>query len=84
MDGKRLSGDLVRMLRQSMRLKQAEFAARIGISQVMVSYIESGQRGISDDTEERIRREFNINDLAVSYLSAAHQAATSCRQTINR
>lgn len=84
MVGKQLSGDLVRMLRQSLRLKQAEFAARIGISQVMVSYIENGQRGISDDTEERIRREFNINDLAVSYLTAAHQAARNCQKTISQ
>ncbi|MFZ5645634.1 MAG: helix-turn-helix domain-containing protein [Bacillota bacterium] len=79
MDGKRLNGDLVRMLRQSLRLKQVEFAARIGISQVMVSYIENGQRKISETTEGKIRREFNISDSSVSYLNAAHHAATNCR-----
>lgn len=81
MEVKLLNGDLVRMLRQSLRLKQVEFAAIIGISQVMVSYIENGQRGISETTEGKIRREFNISDSAVSYLTAAHQAAINSRQT---
>lgn len=75
MEHKRLEGELIRMIRQSRRLKQVEFAAKIGITQAMLSYIENGLRGLNEVTEGRIRQEFSIDDNAIDYLSTASHIA---------
>lgn len=75
MECKKLNGELVRMIRQSRRLKQVEFATKIGITQAMLSYIENGLRGLNEVTEGQIRHEFNINEKATYYLLVASHVA---------
>ena len=55
MERKRLNGELVRMIRHSRWLKQIEFAARIGVTQAMLSFIENELRELNEVTEGRIR-----------------------------
>jgi transcriptional regulator with XRE-family HTH domain len=79
-DRKKLNGELVRMIRQSRRLKQVEFAAKIGITQAMLSYIENGIRELNETNEGRIRQEFNIDEKAIDCLSVASLVARGEKQ----
>ena len=80
MDRKRLNGELVRMIRHSRRLKQIEFAARIGITQAMLSFIENGLRELNEVTEGRIRQQFSIDEKAIDCLSVASEVAKGKRE----
>jgi len=75
MEHKKLNGELVRMIRQSRRLKQVEFAAKVGITQAMLSYIENGLRGLNEVNEGRIRHEFSIDEKAIDCLITAFYIA---------
>ena len=79
MERKRLNGELVRMIRHSRRLKQIEFAAKIGITQAMLYYIENGLRELNEVTEGRIRQEFSIDQWAIDCIAVASEVAKGGR-----
>ena len=51
----------IRQLRNSLRLSQSEFGAKIGLSQNYIWMIEKGERTPSDRTISDICREFNVS-----------------------
>ena len=51
----------IRQLRNSLKLSQAEFGAKIGLSQNYIWMIEKGERTPSDRTVSDICREFGVS-----------------------
>ena len=51
----------IRQLRNALKLSQAEFGAKIGLSQNYIWMIEKGERTPSDRTISDICREFNVS-----------------------
>ncbi|MGR8773879.1 replication initiation factor domain-containing protein [Leuconostoc citreum] len=49
-----MNGKHIKTIRDMLSLKQTEFAEKIGISSVSLSYIESGSRPITDDFIEKL------------------------------
>lgn len=48
-------------LRNALNIQQKEFAKRLGMSNVSLSYIENGYRNMSALTRTAILKEFNVN-----------------------
>lgn len=53
--------DVVRRLRETAGLSQAELARRAGLSRSLICEIESGRRGITPSTRARIAGVFDVS-----------------------
>lgn len=67
----RLNGDIVRLVRSNLKMPQKDFAHKLNISQSYLCRIEHGSRVITPEVEERIRDEFDVDDLIISVLTVA-------------
>lgn len=57
-----MEGYVVKALRTNLGLSQHDFAREVGVSQQMISLIESGKMPISERLEKRIIYRFNVKD----------------------
>lgn len=53
---------LLKELRKSLHLTQAQLGQRIGLSGSAITMIEKGTRGLTDQTRRSICREFNVSE----------------------
>jgi ribosome-binding protein aMBF1 (putative translation factor) len=65
-----LTGDVIRLLRTTHKLSQAEFSRKTKISQPMVSYLERGVYEITPKVEKRIKKAFGLNSAMIATLQA--------------
>ena len=51
----------LKLIRTTLKMKQAEFGSRIGLSQNTIANYECGRRALTEQTIKSICREFNVN-----------------------
>lgn len=54
-------GERIKELRKQLGMKQDEFANQIGISRILLSYIENGQKSLTERNAKFIVEHFKIN-----------------------
>lgn len=69
-----LNGEAIRLVRRNLDMSQKDFCQRVNISPSLLSRIENGSRVLTFEVEQKIRKEFSLNDLTVGILMVARKA----------
>ena len=64
-----MTGDLIRMVRISRKFTQAALAEKVGVTQALISYLESEVKHLTIEMELRIREALNLDETAIRKLS---------------
>ena len=65
----RMTGDLIRMVRISRKLTQAALAKKVGVTQALVSYLESEVKHLTIEMELSIRQALHLDETAIRKLT---------------
>lgn len=57
-----LNGEMLKMVRLSKRMTQAEFGDMLDVSASTIAHIENGRRNISDTLRARLAQEVDFNE----------------------
>ena len=64
-----MTGDLIRMVRISRKFTQAALAEKVGVTQALISYLESEVKHLTIEMELRIREALNLDETAIRKLT---------------
>ena len=57
---------LIKMIRNEAGLTQSEFADEIGVSKILISMVESGQKDVSKNLVRKVAERLNVNPMSIT------------------